>query len=364
MKKILFAILIALPIFISCNQNKVDNILPTNELTFPYLTYLDNMGEDECFPTIGNDGQGFNAISHNVVYPELPDTLSRSHYADSLLQLYNIVMAFNAIAYDVSTAERYMDDDDFGLEQADALDSLNVSGIHDPEIKGLLVKLGRKAGMWIRSGNKPNEQQNDEVREFYKVFNSFMNPLFESHLSEEEFNPSEILEDYANIHSKAISNTTFRNELLQQIIQESDFSKKCVLAREFAYANYKSPYRDDKELISVIDPILRANKYSPLLGELWLIWRTALQKNIFSGPSNDSAMYNLFYNDMRNRVALVYIAYLITHPHDKLAFSKFAYLAMEYNITRNSPCYFGNNSILDEMTIYDEVWNKKTDNME
>ena len=32
---------------------------------------------------------------------------------------------------------------------------------------------------------------------------------------------------------------------------------------------------------------------------------------------------------------------------------------MEYNITRNSPCYFGNNSILDEMSLYDECWNNK-----
>lgn len=43
------------------------------------------------------------------------------------------------------------------------------------------------------------------------------------------------------------------------------------------------------------------------------MWRTALQKNILRGPSNDSAMFNLFYNDMRNRIALIYIGYLKTH---------------------------------------------------
>lgn len=326
---------------------------------FPYQTYLDSIGEDEYFPTIGDDGGGFDAICKNIRYPEMPDTLSLSHFADSLLQFYNVAIAFNTVAYDVSTAERYMDEVDFGLEQADALDSINVSGINHYEIKELLVKLRRKAAMWIRSGKKPNEQQNDEVGEFYEVFNAFRNPLFEAHMSDDEYNPSEIIEDYANIHSKAISDTTtFRRELLQQVLRESDFNKKCVLAREFAYANYKSPYRDDKELVAVIDPILRANKYSPLLGELWLMWRTALQKNILSGPSNDSAMYNLFYNEMRNRIALAYIAHLKTHPHDKLAFNKFASMAMEYNITRNSGCLFGNNSLLDEMSLYDEIWNK------
>lgn len=66
-------------------------------------------------------------------------------------------------------------------------------------------------------------------------------------------------------------------------------------------------------------------------------------------------MYNLFYNEMRNRIALVYIAHLKTHPYDKLAFNKFASMAMEYNITRNSGGLFGNNSILDEMSLYDEI---------
>lgn len=342
----------------SCINNKENPVL-LKAPTFPYQTYLDSIGEDEFFPTIGNDGGGFDAISNNICYPEIPDTMSLSHFADSLLQFYNVAIAFNTVAYDVSTAERYMDEADFVLGQADALDSINVAGIHNPEIKASLVKLSKKAAKWIRAGKKPNEQQNDEVGEFYEVFNDFRNPLFEAHMSDDEFIPSEIVEDYANIHSKAISDTTtFRIELLQKVLQETDFSKRCVFAREFAYANYKSPYRDDIELVAVIDPILRANEYSPLLGELWLMWRTALQKNILSGQSNDSAMYNLFYNDMRNRVALVYIAYLKTHPHDKLAFRKFAYLTMESNITRNSECLFGNNSILDEMYLYDEIWNK------
>lgn len=93
---------------------------------FPYQTYLDSMGEDEYFPTIGDDGGGFAAISNNIRYPEMPDTLALSHFADSLLQLYNIAIAFNIVAYDVSTAERYIDEADLGLKQADALDSINV----------------------------------------------------------------------------------------------------------------------------------------------------------------------------------------------------------------------------------------------
>ena len=85
-------------ILMSCRQNKVGNEGSMTGLAFPYQAYLDNMGENEYFPTIGNDGQGFDAISHNIVYPEMPDTLSLSLYADSLLQFYNMILAFKEFA--------------------------------------------------------------------------------------------------------------------------------------------------------------------------------------------------------------------------------------------------------------------------
>lgn len=357
MKKFVNLLLISLSVcsLHACNSN-AERAESPKEPEFPYQTYLDSIGEDDWFPTIGDDGDGFVAISDNIRYPEMPDSLSSNHFADSLFQLYNITIAFNTIIHDVNSATRYIEETDFVSDYADALDSINVSGIHDPEIKGALVKISRKAAESIRSGKKPFELLNDEMGEFYKVFNAFRYPLYDAHLSDEEFKPSEVLDDYADIHSKAISDTTtFRSELLRQVIRESDFSKKCVLAREFAYANYKSPDRDDLELVAVIDPILRANKYSPLLGELWLIWRVALQNDIFSGVSNDSAIYNLFYNDMRNRIVQVYIAYLKNHPHDKLAFREFVSTVKVYNVTRNHN--FGNSSILDEMYLYDEIWN-------
>lgn len=68
----------------------------------------------------------------------MPDTLSLSLYADTLLQYYNIALAFNTMAYDVGTSERYMEKNNFGLEQADALDSINLSGIKDLQIKSLI----------------------------------------------------------------------------------------------------------------------------------------------------------------------------------------------------------------------------------
>lgn len=345
---------------IGCSQNKDEDRI--QQPPFPYECYLEVTEEGQWSPRIGDDGVGFNAISHKIKYPELPVELSLSHFADSLLLMYNTTLAFNTMAYDVSTAERYMNDSTICIEQANALDSINLSGIKDTEIRNALLACSRKASKWIREGKRPNEQNNEEVSIFYEFYNKFSERFLENHLTDDEFDPTKIVTNYNEIHQKAITDTlSFRYELLKMVRAETDFQKKCVLAREFAYANYKSHDRNNKELVAIIDPILRSNKYSPLLYDLWLMWRTALQKDIFGSPSNDGAIYNLFYNDVRNLIAIRYISHLKHNPHDNVAFNKFADLALEYNITRNSPCYFGNNSWLDEMTIYDECWNTNND---
>ena len=354
----IFVIVTSLLLLISCGHNRVSDS-KVDKLSFPYQSYLDNMGEDEYFPTIGNDGKGFNAISDNIVYPELPDSLSESLYADSLLQFYNAVIAFNTMAYDVGTAERYMDEQaDFGMEQANALDSINLSDLNISELKELLTVICHKAAKAIRCRKMPNEQSVQEISQFYDAFAELSDPLYNAHLDKSEFNAVDVIADYGSIHSKALTDTTsFRNELLERVISETDFQKQCVLARELAYANYHSPNRDDKQVVTVLDKLLRSGKYSPLLGELWRMWRCMLQLNILSGRSNDSAMYNLFYNEMRNRIALVYITHMQANPDDNIAFKEFARLAMTYNIVRNSQCMFGNNANLEDMELFYSVFN-------
>lgn len=341
-----------------CSKKKIENRMQAPP--FPYEAYLELSEEDQWSPKIGNDGYGFDAISNNIRYPELPVELSLSHFADSLLLMYNTILAYNTKAYDVSTAERYMNDSTLCLEQANALDSINLSGIHNEKIRYALLACSQNAGHWIKKGKYPNEQENQEIGDFYNTYDEILIPFIDNHISDEDFDPNNVIENYRTIHKQAINDTlSFRYELLKLVRAEQDFQKQCVLAREFAYANFKSKERNDKELVAIIDPILRSNEYSPLLYDLWLMWRTALQKDILGSPSNDGAMYNLFYNDMRNRIAVRFITHLKNNPFDKIAFNKFASLAMEYNITRNSPCYFGNNSILDEMSLYDECWNNK-----
>lgn len=340
----------------SCVNNKSDSrglIVPS----FPYESYLDSIGEDDSFPTIGDDGQGFNAISQKIRYPELPDTLTSSLFADSLLQYYNIALAYNTLAYDNGSAERYMSNQEMRLPYADALDAINLEGISNSEIKSKLRNIAENAAKCIRDSVELSAEKTEAIKRFYDTFDKFFSALLNNRFSKNEFTPQSVLADYENIHAKALTDTAlFQRELLNKTLAECDFSKKCVLAREYAYSNYNSPKRNDKEVVAVIDIILRTNEYSPLLRDLWRMWRVMLQMNIFGGRSNDSAMYNLFYNDMRNRIALVYIDHLVHNPNDTIAFMEFVRLAYDYNIMRNSGFLLGNNANLEDMELFYSIF--------
>lgn len=370
---ILFALTIML---CSCHKNKQQTKESTESQTetqqlqfpvFPYQAYLD-AAEDNEFPEIEDDGRGFEAICHKIRYPQVPDTLKLNLFADSLLQFYNFVLAFNAISYDEGTANRFLMDKDYeqALTYAKALESANVNGISDIGIRNALRAVAQKAAYSIRNyveNQNPADRQevDDAVETFYEQCDKIVLPLLNGRQFEAEFEPAQVVKEYQTIHERAVTDTLYYKDLLQKVLREQDFQRACILAREYAYANRISETGDGKTFVAVIDKLLRADKYSPLLRELWLMWRTALQIEIFSGRSNYSAMYNLFYNDMRNRIALVYITHLNEHPSDNLAFQEFAKLAQQSNIVRNSECIMGNNAILDDFELYSVCRNNDID---
>ncbi len=73
---------------------------------FPYEEYLETTEGDQLSPNIGDDGRGYNAISNKIRYPKLPKDVSLSPFADTLLLMYNTIMAYNNLVYDSSTSDR------------------------------------------------------------------------------------------------------------------------------------------------------------------------------------------------------------------------------------------------------------------
>ena len=359
-----FVSLITLIILIlaSCKKNYAERVeIPA----YPYENIDENDSHDEnnWSAVVGDDGNGFYPISKYIRYVEIPETCHNKQLADSLALYYNSVLAFNTGAYDVGTVSRYITEDNLDFKDyANALDSINISGITDTEFSNVIKQICHEAAKEIYKRNDPNEKSYEIVSVFYDKFNSLENNLIDSKLNDDfEFDPRSVVKNYDDIHKKAVSDTTnYREILLRETLLEEDFVKKTVYAREFANANYKnSKLRNDKELVAIIDSILKSGNYSPLLGELWLVWRTAMQLHNLGSPSNDGPMYNLFYNDMKNKVAMTYINHIVENPQDQVALVEFARLVHTLNIVRNSQCMFGNNANLDEMNLYEECWKNK-----
>lgn len=358
MKKLILILTVCTSISLAGCSGSVKNDIPT----FPaeYQAYLDSIPDGKDFPVIGHDGDGFQAISQNVEYLLLPDKLKSNSFADSLSRIYNMGLAFNAGAYDCGTADRYVGEwsDSIRIAFSESIGKINLTGVIDEVAKDAIQSICDKASSVIATGELTSETRFDAIDVFYDRINSYINPILSRYGETPTDDWSDGLPNYDKLHEKALTDTIKgASDILNLYIEEKDFHKKCVYAREWTLAEFSNG-RDAEMLVAVIDPLLRSGEYSPLLADLWLRWRTALQIYIFGGRSNDSSMYNLFYNSMKNKVALVHIKQLAKHPDDAVAFKEFMRLCYSVNICRNSGALFGNNAILDEMELYDECRNK------
>lgn len=344
----------AIPFLCSGETKHTEEPTPTIP-EFPYEKYLIQDNDTTAnFPTIGDDGDGFAAISDKTRYPVIPATISTDAFIDSLVQCYNIALAYNAIEYDVGTAFRYMEDS-LNVYYGKALLSPKLDGIKSEKIKALLREMAQTAVRNINEGVDPESSENKAAGELIEYINNNISQIIKGHFTDTEnagFDPSTVVTDYEELHNEVINDAENAvDKLLAMTLNETDFAKKCIYAREYIYADFIAHKYDEKNIVTIIDQILRADEYSPLLGDLWLIWRLKLQLLIFSGYSNDSAMYNMFYNDMKNRVVATYLSHIKDDPNDVVAFSELLSLIYGSNIVRNSGVLFGNNAMLDERNL-------------
>ena len=347
-----FIVILVLIVLVGCPRKHTQNLTDIDIPEFPYQNYLDSLNEGNGSLTIQNDN-GFSFISDKIVYLNPKEIANRNTKIDSLADFYNAIICFNSIAYDLSTIERYASESDNFNVFAEAFEQIDFSALINADLRKSLENITKTIANSFRKGELIDNKDNS-VEVFNKTLDKYYSKCFATINFIPEYNPEKVIKNYAAIHKSILKGKTdMSNHLLYKTLQESDFEKKCIYAREFAYANYKSSERDNLLLIAILDSILKNKEYSPLLPELWLIWRTTLQF-ILGGGSNDSGMYNLFYNNMRNTVASTYLNHLAKKSDDTLAQSKFIDLITS-NITRNSACIFGNNANLDDMQLYHEL---------
>lgn len=356
MKNLFSCVLVVVLLLCSCDAKKsVDDSAFYNDCRLRYVNYVsDTTNYEDCYLSVGADGNGFVPISDKLK-PIKPDDEKYSEFVDTLVMLYNTYQLLDAMIYDCSTIDRY--NEVFDPEPyAAALDSIDVSGINCEEMREALLALSSAVAKDIRKGKRTDTIYYKELERVDETIDKLFVDFVVSLSTDAEYNCSEVMSDYDEVHAKAVSvESNHSRKLLQAVLREENFEKKCIYAREFAYSNRHNAKGDVVDVVAVIETLLLTNEYSPILFDLWLVWRTALQGDVFGGISNDSSMYNLYYNDMRCRVAQTYMNRLNENPHDQLAFNGLIRTIFHSNIIRNSSCPIGNNCILDQVELYGKV---------
>lgn len=151
-------------------------------------------------------------------------------------------------------------------------------------------------------------------------------------------------------------------ELKEKYNEAKQFDARCIYAIELAHAyetDMDSWSEDDYQnpVIPIMESLMKEQKYSIYLNELWLKWRTLYQDS--EGASKDSEIPNHLYNEYRKICICSTLAYIEIHPDDILAINNFLVLAFKENILREGIYSYGNQYILDKYKLFREKYNER-----
>jgi hypothetical protein len=131
-------------------------------------------------------------------------------------------------------------------------------------------------------------------------------------------------------------NPNMVKELKSKYNMATDFDARCVYAIELAHAyeadrdswgeDFRSP------AIPIMEALMKEQKYSVYLNELWQKWRVLYQDS--KGASKDSTIPNRLYNAYRNMCCCTVLSYIKKNPQDIKAINCFLTMACKENIFR------------------------------
>lgn len=152
---------------------------------------------------------------------------------------------------------------------------------------------------------------------------------------------------------------------LKAIEDAKSFDDQCSIA--YCWANLEDcglTWGDDDYIIAVMYKLLTADKYSPLLTDIWGAWR-CLYQQAYWGISTYSHIPNSAYNEVKSHAYASILKHVVEDEQDMMA--KISLLAMggEMNLNRFGDFMFGN-QVPVQMSYYlpkriESILNEKED---
>ena len=304
------------------------------------------------------EGDLMDLCSPSTVTKQCISYVGYSQTASDFADYYNALVISYNLSSDRETAYRFGEEDkNVCAAVADSIALLNYSVIRDSELRSI-VKLQCKATEdYVR--DMPNGNY-DNVDKATQALFAFLRQKTDSILDnsrDEYISYNERIPFTSNFDSivalRGTSDKVYQQELLTKLYLAENPEEWHMYALEFAHSDSTNAHF----LIgaAVLNrEFVETRQYSPYLSEMWRTWRASMSTLI--GASSWSYIPNSLYNAMRRQVAEIIIKHIEAYPNDILAQGVLIDLAGIDNISRHGS-YFGNASILEQMTMFPE-WDK------
>jgi len=278
--------------------------------------------------------------------------------AIKLADCYNALIIFTNLYSDNETAGRFGEDDEkVYAAVADSIAALDCSIIRNTELRQIVRRIQNAIKSYVLYMPKKSYDNVDQATQALFTFlrretDSIMENTRDEYISYNERMP------YTNNFDSIValrgkSDKAYQQELLTKLFLSQNPAERHMYAIEFAHSDSTNAHF----LIgaAVLNrEFVETRQYSPYLSEMWRTWRASMSTLI--GASSWSYIPNSLYNAKRRQVAEIIIKHIEAYPNDILAQGVLIDLAGIDNISRHGS-YFGNASILEQMTMFPE-WDK------
>jgi len=160
---------------------------------------------------------------------------------------------------------------------------------------------------------------------------------------------SQWVNDYDALYAlRDKSDSLHQASLLERFGRSKDINERCVLALEYAHSSEDGPYFT--QAIPLLEQVLTAGEYSPLLMEAWRTWRALMTTRM--GASKDSDIPNAEFNALRRVCCTTMLRHIAAHPDDWMAINNFLVCGYLDNILRYGDYPFGNQSMMERLEVF------------
>lgn len=349
---------------VCCNQNKQST---QNENDKEIVNVTDSSAADES-----GHYMEFMTLSNEDLWLRFKPSLEQSDIIKRLVDAYNASVVQNSIMTDFDLQMRGYNLNDV----IKAIKRIDVTHIKDAEVLEKL-KAYKKEMLYLLSVDPDSVNQNvhnpwKAKDELYAYLSKKYHVSTFGKLNEElywkEYNQCSSVPEWNELREKR-GNDKMVDELKKKYSNAKDFDARCIYAIELGHA-YEADLDSwesadgfsQNPAIPIMEALMKENKYSLYLNELWQKWRVLYQSA--RGASKDSEIPNWIYNDYRNTCCCTILSYINEHPRDIKAINEFLVMACKENILRHGGFEYGNQYAVEKYYLFPELYKEDEDKQE